>query len=82
MQLHLKLGLLLLLHGKLLTRLFQFLLLGLSNLHGLATNKHLLFHLLELFDKLLLLGLGLFLLLFDLDLLGFFSLESPQSIVL
>ena len=64
LQLHLKLCLLLLLHGKLLTRLFQFLLLGLCNLHGLATNKHFLFHLLELFDELLLLGLGLFLLLF------------------
>ena len=60
----------LLLLGKLLSGLLELFLLGFGHLHDLTSNKHLLFHLLELLDKLLLLGLRLlFLLLLLLELL-------------
>ena len=49
----------LLLFDKLLLGLFELFLLLLSDLNDLATDKHLLLHLLQLFDELLLLGLGL-----------------------
>ena len=80
MQLLLKLGLLPLLLGKALARLLQLFLLLHCDLLGLLTDQHLLLHLLELLEKLLLLGLGFllfFLLLAELvdEALLFLSLE-------
>ena len=56
-----ELSLLLLLFSELLARLFELFLLLLGDLHNLRANQHLLLHLLELFHKLLLLGLCLLL---------------------
>ena len=64
LQFHLQLSLLLLLFGQLLSGLLELLLLGLGHLHDLAAYKHLLLHLCQLLDQLLLLGLRLLLRLF------------------
>ena len=70
LELHLQFGLLLLLPSKLLTSLLELLLLGLGHLHDLATDEHLLLHLLQFLHELLLLGLRfLFLVLLGLELL-------------
>ena len=64
LELHLQLGLLLLLPSQLLTSLLELLLLGLGYLHDLATNQHFLLHLLQFLHELLLLGLRFLLLVF------------------